>query len=277
MVNAQPDIERLRSLVGTSLGKILAVRPVESGTTGTSYRIDTTSKHYIAKLFPADSDVLLGPKAQFALLDRLAPTAIAPLPAMCDEAAGLLVTEYIRDARAVSLDEIRQPARIRQLVRLLKILHRTDAAIHRFEPKVYAHRYFERLGGRERLSPRDGQRSQELLELADDLDDRTCCLCHNDLTADNVLFGASPRLIDFDYAVVASPILDLASVAVMNSFSPEQEMLLLNAYADDSELPFSGTDFVRVQRLVRLLSHFWSLASGNAGAAIVSKYRMQDV
>jgi thiamine kinase-like enzyme len=84
-------------------------------------------------------------------------------------------------------------------------------------------------------------------------------------------------LIDFDYAVVAEPILDLASLVVMNSLSRAEETELLNAYFAGGELPFSAQEFARVQRLVRLLAHFWSLASNEAETAIVARYRIEDV
>jgi thiamine kinase-like enzyme len=84
-------------------------------------------------------------------------------------------------------------------------------------------------------------------------------------------------LIDFDYAALAPPLLDLASVSVMNEFAPAEETLLLNAYGADTESKTSMAEFARVKRLIRLLGHFWSMAASDAGAAIVSQYRMDDV
>ena len=115
----------------------------------------------------------------------------------------------------------------------------------------------------------------ELPGLASTLDGLPVCVCHNDLVAENLLIGDDVTLIDFDYAVMAPPVLDLASLSVMNGFSEAETRRLLDVYYGE-RAPFPAAEFVRVQRLVRLLAHFWALASGDAGAAIVAQYRMTD-
>lgn len=277
MDRVAPEPEFLRSILGRALGEITAVVPIESGTTGNSYRIDTAGSMFVAKLFSPDSDALLGPRAQFDLLRRLAATGIAPSPAACDESAGLLVTEYLSDAAAVGPDEIRRAERIRAIGVLLQRLHLSGVDVPIFDPAACARRYFNRLGGLERLTQTDCNRAAELLEIATSLDFDAACLCHNDLTADNILFGCAPKLIDFDYAALAPPSLDLASASVMNGFAPAEELQLLDAYGADAPSPNFIAEFGRVKRLVRLLSHFWSLASRDAEADIVSQYRIDDV
>lgn len=272
-----PRFLRLHSILASKLGRLRAVTPCQFGTSGRSYRVETDDSQFFVKLFSADSDVLLGPRAQFELLEKLAGSAIAPLPIAFDESAGLLVTEYVDDAMLVDLDELHRPKRLQEIAGLLNVLHRTQADIPRFAPQIYAAQYIDRIGGRASLSVHDQKRADELLDLAAGLDFQSACLCHNDLIAENLLFGLSSKLIDFDYAVIAPPILDLASVVVMNSLSPAAETELLNAYFENSDFPFSAPEFVKVQRLVRLLAHFWSLASRDAEAAIVVRYRIQDV
>jgi Ser/Thr protein kinase RdoA (MazF antagonist) len=277
MVGRKPDKEALRALLGTKLGEILKIVPLDSGTTGTSYRIDTSQSQYVAKLFSGGADNLLGPEAQFGLFESLSRAGIAPRPVLCEPLAGLLVTEFMGDAAAVDAAEFRAPQRITEVAKLIRSLHQIDADIPAFAPAEYSRRYIERLGGKAALSDPNRRLYDELLELAAGLGGKPDCLCHNDLTADNILFGPSPVLIDFDYAVLAAPIVDLASVVVMNDFDSDNQSLLLSEYYRGHQVPFSAAEFARVQRLVRLLSHFWSLASTDAEAAIVAQYRIEDV
>jgi thiamine kinase-like enzyme len=266
-------------VLGSGFGRIADVVPLDSGTTGRSYRVDTAASRFAAKIFSPETDALLGPRAQFDLLTRLAPIGIAPAPAVCDESAGVLVTEYIDDAAAVSADEFQRAERIRLVGRMLVRLHRSGIDVPKLAPEQYARRHFSRLGGLDSLSAADQSRGNELLELAASLDFDDACLCHNDLIADNILFGHSQtlRLIDFDYAALAPPILDLVSVSVMNGLGRKEEVQLIEAYGADSESPNFVAEFARVKRFARLLFHFWSLASSDAAAAIVSKYRIDDV
>lgn len=277
MQRVPAEVESLRSILGSTLGEITVIEPIESGTTGDSYRIDTIAGRYVAKVFSPESDALLGPQAQFDLLTRLEPAAIAPKPAACIPSAGVLVTQFLAAAVVFNSAQLHRANRIQAIADLLRRLHRSGVAAPRYEPASYAGKYLDRLGGVEHLSPIDRERGAEMLAIADSLDFDTACLCHNDLTADNILFGRSPMLIDFDYAALAPPALDLASVSVMNDFASAEDEQLLAAYSADSNWPDFLAEFATLKRLVRLLSHFWSLASRDAGAAIVSQYRIDDV
>ena len=80
-------------------------------------------------------------------------------------------------------------------------------------------------------------------------------LCHHDLVAENILDDGQLWLIDFEYAVCAEPLLDLASLASMNDFSTAQQDCLLDAYYQGATPPFSTARFTEVIRLLRLLSY----------------------
>jgi thiamine kinase-like enzyme len=161
------------------------------------------------------------------------------------------------------------------LVTLLRRLHGVTFAVPPFAPLDYAARYLAQIGGPGVLSCRDKARFEELLALAARPLPGPPCLCHNDLTADNLLLGPSPRLIDFDYAVFATPILDLASAVYMNDLPADAASFLLEAYYD-GPAPYSIEEFARVQRLLALLAHFWSLAAGEGAAGVVARYRIRD-
>ena len=65
---------------------------------------------------------------------------------------------------------------------------------------------------------------------------------------------------EFEYAVLAEPILDLASLAGMNDFSADQQTRLVDAYYHGADRPFTMAKFTDVVRLIRLVSYFWALA-----------------
>lgn len=273
------EIDELGAVLEQMLGTIRGVEPLASGSGGRSFLAVAAHGTYVAKVFRPDSPVLLGPEAQFALLEALLPIGIAPAPVGVDAAAGVLVTEYVAGATQVSAVELRDSSRILAIAAVLRRLHAAQAPIDPFTPVVYAGRYLRALGGIDALSPPDRKRYLELLELAAEFETRLetapRTICHNDLAADNLLFRGEPILIDFDFAAVATPILDLASVAVMNGFAASEISLLLSSYFD-GRVPFGTGEFARVERLQRLLAHFWSLATAGSGAAIVAQYRIAD-
>ena len=281
---SRPEIDRIEAALELMIGPLGSIDELASGTTGTTYLVETGAGLFAAKAFSADSLALLSPAQQFEVLETLVETGITPRPAGFDTEARLLVTEYLAEASAVGPESLRQGERMAEVVAGLRLLHAVTVNIPRFDPVADVDRYVAATGGRRALSPEDRARFDELVELAGSIEPDAPCLCHNDLVASNLLFDDRLRLIDFDYAVLGPPVIDLASLAVMNDFSDRQAGELLAAYYEGSS-PLSGGEFARVRRLVRLTAHFWALASpaavgegaavGDAGAAIVDRYRIQ--
>jgi Ser/Thr protein kinase RdoA (MazF antagonist) len=270
------EILKLLPTLEARLGTIGDIAPLPSGAGGQSHRVSTSSGRFVVKVFTPDAPVLLGPTAQFALLGALASSGIAPRPVACDAAARLLVTEFVEGAELATVEGLQRGDGIVELAACLRRLHDVPFAVPRFAPLDYAARYRARIGGAGALSDEDRARFDELLGIARLPLAGPPCLCHNDLTADNLLLDPRPRLIDFDYAAFATPILDLASAVFMNDLPAETASLLLDAY-HDGPAPYSVEEFARVQRLVALLAHFWSLAAGENAATVVARYRIRNV
>ena len=271
---SRPEPERLEAALASMLGPLLRLEQLAVGTTGTTWLAETSNGRFAAKAFAPDSQALLGPEAQHALLEALAAKGIVPRPLGFDAEARILVTEYLEEAVEVAPESLRSGERTGDVVAALRVLHATSVDVPRFDPAADARRYVGSVGGPETLTAHDRECFDELLGLAESLEPGRAVLCHNDLVASNLLFDRGIKLIDFDYAVLAAPELDLASVAVMNAFTAREASRLLDAYFDGAS-PLSPAEFARVQRLVRLLAHFWALASATGGAAIVGQYRIR--
>lgn len=268
--------ERLRPVLTAMLGERLSIASLPSGSTGSSYLVESDTGRHVVKIFDPDSDALLGPAEQFELLGVLADARLAPRPIAFDSGEGVLVTEFLADAVPLSQASLRRPERIEAVARCLRRLHAVNVDVPRFAPVACVERYIASAGGPDSLSKRDRERLEELRRLAVTLAGYPATLCHNDLLAENLLCGDEGlRLIDFDYAVTAPPIVDLASLVVMNDLGEHEASVLLDAYFGPSSPP-PPIDFAGVRRLVRLVGHFWALSSRNARAAIVARYRIED-
>jgi thiamine kinase-like enzyme len=83
--------------------------------------------------------------------------------------------------------------------------------------------------------------------------------CHNDLVMANILGdGATARLIDFEYAGRAAPLLDLANLAAMNDFAALQRRLLLSEYYGKAADAPTERELDGAIRMVRVLAYFWA-------------------
>ena len=269
------ELAKLRPKLESLLGSIESLRPLPAGAGGQSYRVASARGLFVAKVFLPDAPVLLGPVEQYTLLAKLAAKGIAPRPIACDPLLGLLVTEFEDGLEVATPESLSRDEGIAALAGLLRRLHSVAHEVPPFAPLDYASSYLQRLGGRETLQSGDAARFDEFLDLASKPIGGPPCLCHNDLTADNLLLGSAPKLIDFDYAVLATPVLDLASVVFMNALPADRASLLLDAY-HAGPAPYSVEEFARVQRLLALIAHFWSLAAGEGAPPVVARYRIRD-
>ena len=60
-------------------------------------------------------------------------------------------------------------------------------------------------------------------------------LCHNDLNPQNIFFGDSVKVIDFEYAGVNDRYFDLASVCVEFGLDMQMQKVFLDAYFTDED------------------------------------------
>jgi thiamine kinase-like enzyme len=121
--------------------------------------------------------------------------------------------------------------------------------------------------------PRAAQWADELLELTRRYDARYAptAFCHNDLVAANVLDDGELALVDFEYAVRAEPLLDLANCAGMNGFGGAEQLALLVAYRGAAPTATECAELAALVRMVRLITWFWALL-GAAHATDPSPY-----
>jgi thiamine kinase-like enzyme len=137
-----------------------------------------------------------------------------------------------------------------------------------FDPVAFAAEYLESLGGERALPVVQRPFADALTMLARDYRARYphMVLCHNDLVASNILDDGGLWLIDFEYAVTAAPVLDIAGIAAMNDYGRYERLQLSEAYYEGSPVPFSAAELDKVVRLVRLIAYFWALSSAEQTA-----------
>ena len=148
------------------------------------------------------------------------------------------------------------------IVRLLRALHRLQVDLPVYSIRHFASTYLTALAKIKTHAPTAEEQkwADELTRLGRrfDMSYAPTAFCHNDLGAANILIdGAAARLIDFEYAGLGVPLLDLASFAGMNDFAEGQRRQLLDEYYGASPAAPTLRDLDNAIRMVRLLAYFW--------------------
>jgi len=239
-----------------------SLRRLGGGLNNVSYVAAAPGGPYVLRFLRSSPGVTLALAEELALLGPLSAAGITPAALGIDEATGALLTRFVADAVQWTPAAARVEANMARIAGLLRRMHSVPARTREFDPVGYAERYIA--AAARRIGPRERRLAALFRREAAEYGThhRSSAVCHNDLAAANVLDrGSELLLIDFEYAVSASPVVDLASLAVMNDYDRAQQRELLRAYFMTAAAPVTAEEFAKVVRLVRLLAYFWALAA----------------
>ncbi len=263
-------------MLGPDVGRRATLWALEGGVKRRSYLVSADGREWVLRLPAPGADALLDLDTEARVMRAAAAAGLAPDVVAVDAAAGLLLTDYRRAARAWTAADARQPRNIERAAALLRELHALRVDAPAFAAERIARGYVAALerasngagnargasgqGPRPMLEPRDRRWADELLTLARQYDAAhpSAALCHNDLVAANVLDDGRLVLVDFEYAVRGAPILDLAGLAGMNDYGARERRDLLAAYGGEDRVSVAETELDKTVRLVRLMAFFWA-------------------
>lgn len=276
-----PNARSFRPLIVQVLTQVLGrdvtldyCRMVTGSLARRTFRVETGGERYVVRLGRAFFGRTLAVDTEVELMRSAAAAGIAPDAVGADWLTGSLVTRYLADSRVWSVGSARRPRNMLRLAATLRKLHALEVRLPEFNAERYARFYLEWAHHREPHDDMSARLAQELLLLARKYDGRfdSTTVCHNDLVAENVLDAGEPKLVDFEYAVLADPVLDLASVAAMNRYDARRRLQVVEAYYPNGGRPFSVSEFDDVVRMLNLLAHFWARAQDEERRAMVPEY-----
>jgi thiamine kinase-like enzyme len=247
--------------------------PLVGGTHRRSWLVTLPGRRCVLRTPVAGHQALLDIETEARVMNAAAKAGIAPA-VVATAQNGTLLTEY-RAGAPWTVSDARHPRNVERLAATLRTLHSLTADLPVFAAERVAAAYLAapavaRAGERHEHAARWGD---ELLEIARDYDARHAptAFCHNDLVAANVIDDGALALVDFEYAVRADPLLDLASLAGMNGFNRAEQRALLAAYRRAAPAAPELAELASLVRLVRLMAWFWALL-GEANAADSAPY-----
>ena len=281
------DLRSREALIARALETVLdrnvsidECRLLGNSTAKRSYRVAANGEQYVVRLGDGLYGETLDLEEEADLMRAAAAVDLAPEVIGIDPTTGTLVTRWLADARVWTQATARRPHDISRIAALLRKLHTLNIDLPPFQARQVAQRYISEA---HRRKPQDtdtetdtdtAELARELTTLAKRYDDRfpPTAVCHNDLVAANILDTGELKLVDFEYAVRAAPVLDLASLAAMNRYDSRRRSQVLEAYFPDGDRPFSLSEFDAVVRMLHLLTLFWARAQHDAHQAKIRQY-----
>ena len=222
-----PAVERLLALpIWPSTPR---VAPCPGGRTNENFRVESGGRAFFARV-GVDLPHHFVTRANEARSYALAAAA-GVAPPLIHAAEGILITEFVA-GRTLRHDQLTDDAALALVADALRQVHAAPAPLdlHRFDPVSICRGNLAALPDGA-IEPRRRKRLEVALDRAPRLTAR--CLIHADLIPENfIVQGSRAFIVDWEYAGLGDPAVDLAQTIVLFDLDPRQASLLLDRHGD---------------------------------------------
>lgn len=238
------------------------IRCLKSGMTNKSFLFQIDGHHYICRIPGPGTELLINRTEEAEVYDVIAPLGISEHIIYINGKTGYKVAKYYEGARNSRADHWED---VEQCMETLHKLHASSLQVnHEFNMR-------ERISFYERLCTSHGGTLFEdyemvrgwMDELMDRLDGlgRNKVLAHIDSVADNFLFlpDGTVRLIDWEYAGMCDPLIDVAMCAIYSYYDEEETDRLISIYFNHFEREATEEERLSVYAHMALGGFLWSL------------------
>lgn len=228
-------LELVAGVLQVPESEIRNIKCLKSGMTNKSFLFDVNGESYICRIPGPGTELLIDRRQEADVYRAIDGLKISERIIYFDGETGYKIAKFYEGARN---GEARSPEDVRRCMGLLRQFHRAGLTVdHRFDIR-------ERIDFYETLCRSHGSilfedyrevhgKMEELMNWLDSLD-RPRILSHIDSNFDNFLMLPDGRvkLIDWEYAGMCDPLIDLAMCAIYSYYNIEETEQLLCAYLE---------------------------------------------
>ena len=212
--------------------QITNITVLKKGMTNRSFLFSCKGKRYIMRIPGEGTDQLINRAQEAAVYRAIASKNICDNIAYINPENGYKITEFLEGARVCDPED---PQDIRLCMARLRSFHEENLQVeHTFD--IFGQiAFYESLWNGRRSCFRDYDKTKnKVLSLKAYIDsqEKAWCLTHIDAVPDNFLFvpGGDIRLIDWEYAGMQDPHVDIAMFCIYAMYDREQVEQLIDAY-----------------------------------------------
>jgi aminoglycoside phosphotransferase (APT) family kinase protein len=249
----------LAQVPGAAATRHLEVAPLTGGSANATFRVRTHEGTFVVRLHePYTLELGVDRRREATLHAAAAAAGLASRVLAADPAGRYLVTEFLDGAPWREAD-LEDESRLAALAQTLSALHSLPAPqVPPLQPQLLLDRHLAQIVATDAAAADDlvpqVARAHEILARQADVG-RRACIIHGDLSHANMIGPGQPRLIDWEYAAVTDPLVDLAClVAYYPHILAHGDTLLARCGLAGTA---SMVDLEDLARVYRLLSNLW--------------------
>lgn len=232
------NMEIYRSLIARAIGRneadIRDIRPLEKGMTNLSYLFALDSREYILRIPGEGTSRIIDRQKEYDVYEVLKDKGISENVVYFSTEDGSRISEYFRDARQCDPANMRD---VRACMSLLRGFHEKKLSVKHDVDIFERIEFYESLREGRPSRFTDYQDTKEkIFRLKEKISmlPKSLSLTHMDAVPDNFLFiGGEIRLIDWEYAAMQDPHVDIAMFALHAMYGREQVEELIGCYFEE--------------------------------------------
>ena len=225
-------IEVISTVFKIKPSDIVNITILKKGMTNRSFLFTCENKKYIMRIPGEGTDQLINRKEEAQVYEKLEGRNICDDVKYINSENGYKITEFLEGSRVCNADNIED---ITACMKKLKEFHELKLTVdHEFDIFKQID-FYEHLWNGQNSIYKDYQKTKEhILELKSYIEKNIAekCLTHIDAVPDNFLFTADGdvRLIDWEYAGMQDPHVDIAMFCIYALYNRQQVDRLINIY-----------------------------------------------
>ncbi len=232
-------IKVICQVLKVDIDDIKKIEALKKGMTNKSFCFEVNGKKYIMRIPGEGTDKLISRKNEFLVYSVIKNKNISDNVLYMNPQNGFKLTEYINNARVCNCDNKND---LRLCMKFLKKFHELNLKVdHSFDIFNNIEFYEKLRNGKESdyIDYLDTKESVFSLKKYIENNVEKKCLCHIDSVADNFLIFRNNgndcvRLIDFEYAAMQDPDVDIAMFCIYSMLDREQIDDIINIYYENS-------------------------------------------
>ncbi|WP_162011073.1 phosphotransferase [Streptococcus sp. S784/96/1] len=231
------SVNYICSILNVEVSDIYNIKAMKKGMTNRSFFFESHHQKYIMRIPGEGTDLLINRKSEASVYNTIAPYLLSDELISIDENSGYKITKFISDTRTCDPKNNKD---LELCIKKLKSFHQLELIVdHEFDLFDQIN-FYEQINSNQSVYPNYDDVKKTIFSLKSFIEDNVerKCLTHIDAVSDNFLIYQEAeqlvvKLIDWEYAAMQDPHLDLAMFAIYSSYSRIELDKLINLYFDN--------------------------------------------
>ena len=259
VVSSRSEIlDKIAEVFEVSLGEIKDIHTMKEGMTNDSFLFSIKGVEYVFRAPGKGTDLLIDRRQEYDVYQVITPLKISDDIVYLDKNNGYKIANFIHDSRTIDSSNKEE---LKMAMGLLKSFHDKNLKIdNEFNLEERIQFYLDLCIKEKAVFYEDfddvHQSIQKVLSFVESKN-RPKTLCHVDSVSANFLLSKSGiTLLDWEYAGMADPIMDVAMFVIFDGLNKEEALEILNIYLQRSP---SEEEITIFYAFIALGGFLWSL------------------